>query len=193
VFNWKDTPNVSRTRRRFAVPVETTIQRILLGAAFAAMLVPAARAQDQNTQGAGQDQKVQPSQADATSKTPDKKPAARPMTKSEQKAVNKDKRSTTKDFKADAKESNKDNRDTSKDAKKDEKELANDSNHHVESKDKQQASKTERKDLHASQTDVNKDQRAMSHSATKKAQKEAAKDNRSQHVSQKAQQDKKSN
>jgi hypothetical protein len=190
VFNWKDASNLSSTGRSAAVSVEAKIQRILLGVAFAALLVPAARAQDQNPQPAGQGQQGQQGQSDATSGTPDKKPDQHTMTKGEQKSVNKDNRSTTKDSKADNKSANKDNRSTSKDAKKDEKGESNIADRHAESKDKQKSTKTERKDLHAGQTDVNHDNRALSHSSAKTAQKEVSKDNRSQHVSQKAQREK---
>jgi hypothetical protein len=193
VFNWKDASNLSSAGRSAAVSVEAKIQRILLGVAFASLLVPAARAQDQNPQPAGHGQQGQQGQPDATAGAPDKKPDQHTMTKGEQKSVNKDNRSTTKDSKADNKSANKDSRSTSKDAKKNEMSEANASERRAQGKDKQQSTKTERKDLHAGQTNVNHDNRALSKSSTKTAQKEASKDNRSQHVSQKPQQVKPSN
>ena len=169
---------------------EIIIQRVLLGVAFAALLVPVVRAQDQNPKPAAQGQQGQQDQQDATAAKPENKTGGHTMTKSEQKSVNKESRSTTKDFKTDNKSNAKGNRSTSKDAKQNEKGEANIADRRAESKDKQTSTKTERKDLHAGQTDVNHDNRALSHSSAKTAQKEVSKDNRSQHVSQKAQKEK---
>src|SRR6202050_3074067 len=118
VFNCKDA-QLSPHWEELTVLVKAMIQRVLLGAAFAALLVPIAAAQDQSSKPAAQAQQGQPDQPAATDKTPEKKHS-------------------------------------------------------------HNSTKTERKDLHAGETDVNKDQRSLSRSSTKKAQKESAKDNRSQ-------------